>query len=37
VTRDVGGKAGTTEFADAVIEALHTLPVPTPIAKEVEP
>ena len=36
VTRDVGGKAGTTEFADAVIEALRTVPVPTPLAREVE-
>jgi isocitrate dehydrogenase (NAD+) len=36
VTRDVGGTAGTTEFADAVIEALHTIPVPTPLAREVE-
>jgi isocitrate dehydrogenase (NAD+) len=36
VTRDVGGKAGTTEFADAVIEALHTVPVPVPVAQEAE-
>jgi isocitrate dehydrogenase (NAD+) len=36
VTRDVGGTAGTTEFADAVIEALHSVPVPRPVAKEAE-
>jgi isocitrate dehydrogenase (NAD+) len=36
VTRDVGGTAGTNEFADAVIEALHTVPVPAPVVKEVE-
>jgi isocitrate dehydrogenase (NAD+) len=36
VTRDVGGTAGTTEFADAVIDALHKIPVPTPVMKEVE-
>jgi isocitrate dehydrogenase (NAD+) len=36
VTRDVGGKAGTTEFADAVIEALQTIPVPAPVAREAE-
>src|SRR5271157_989768 len=36
VTRDVGGTAGTSEFADAVIEALQTIPVPTPVAREVE-
>ena len=36
VTRDVGGAAGTTQFADAVIEALHTVPVPRPVAKEAE-
>jgi isocitrate dehydrogenase (NAD+) len=36
VTRDVGGSAGTTEFADAVIESLHTVPVPTPVAREAE-
>ena len=36
VTRDVGGTASTTEFADAVIEALHTLPPPQPKIQEVE-
>ncbi len=36
VTRDVGGTAGTNEFADAVVEALHTLPAPAPVVKEVE-
>jgi len=36
VTRDVGGKAGTAEFADAVIEALHTVPVPVPTMREAE-
>jgi isocitrate dehydrogenase (NAD+) len=36
VTRDVGGKAGTSEFADAVIEALKTIPVPVPVAREAE-
>ena len=30
LTRDVGGTAGTTEFADSVIEALHTIPAPQP-------
>ena len=28
LTRDVGGKAGTSEFADAVIEEMQTAPVP---------
>ena len=36
VTRDVGGAAGTTEFADAVIEALHKVLVPTPATHEAE-
>jgi isocitrate dehydrogenase (NAD+) len=36
VTRDVGGNAGTTEFADAVIAALQKVPAPTPVLKEVE-
>jgi len=36
VTRDVGGKAGTSEFADAVIEALKTIPVPVPVSREAE-
>jgi isocitrate dehydrogenase (NAD+) len=36
VTRDVGGSAGTSEFADAVITALHTVPLPKPQLQEVE-
>jgi len=36
MTRDVGGTAGTVEFADAVIEALHTVPVPAAPSKEAE-
>jgi isocitrate dehydrogenase (NAD+) len=36
VTRDVGGTAGTVEFADAVIEALRTVPVPAAPSKEAE-
>ncbi|HLI63600.1 MAG TPA: isocitrate/isopropylmalate family dehydrogenase, partial [Terriglobales bacterium] len=36
LTRDVGGTAGTTEFADAMIEALHTIPAPKPALEEVE-
>jgi isocitrate dehydrogenase (NAD+) len=36
VTRDVGGTAGTCEFANAVIDALHTIPPPQPELKEVE-
>ena len=36
VTRDVGGTAGTTEFADAVIEALQKVPVPAAVLKEAE-
>jgi isocitrate dehydrogenase (NAD+) len=36
VTRDVGGTAGTTEFADAVIEAMRTVPAPKPVPQEVE-
>ena len=36
VTRDVGGTAGTTEFADAVIEALQKVPAPAPVLKEAE-
>ena len=36
MTRDVGGTAGTTKFADAVIEALDIVPVPTLVAKEAE-
>src|SRR5271170_2320734 len=37
VTRDVGGTAGTSEFADAMVDALHTIPPPEPQLKEVEP
>ena len=29
LTRDVGGTAGTSEFADAMVEALHTIPPPS--------
>ncbi|MFZ0795348.1 MAG: isocitrate/isopropylmalate family dehydrogenase, partial [Candidatus Korobacteraceae bacterium] len=36
VTRDVGGTAGTSEFADAMVEALHTIPPPQPVLQEVE-
>ena len=36
VTRDVGGTAGTSEFADAVIAALQTIPVPTKTTSEAE-
>ena len=36
VTRDVGGRAGTSEFADAVIEALRTIPPPKRELQEVE-
>src|SRR6516164_9834751 len=36
LTRDVGGTAGTTEFADAMVEALETIPRPKPIVEEVE-
>ena len=36
VTRDVGGTAGTSEFADAMIEALHTIPPPKSELLEVE-
>jgi isocitrate dehydrogenase (NAD+) len=35
-TRDVGGTAGTSEFADAMVEALHTIPPPKPVLQEVE-
>src|SRR5579862_6801091 len=30
LTRDVGGKAGTSQFADSVIEAMQSEPVPEP-------
>jgi isocitrate dehydrogenase (NAD+) len=36
LTRDLGGTAGTTEFADAMIEVLHTIPPPKPQLQEVE-
>ncbi len=36
ITRDVGGTAGTSEFADAMVEALHTIPPPKPVLQEVE-
>ena len=36
LTRDVGGNAGTSEFTDAMVEALHTIPPPQPKAVEVE-
>jgi len=36
VTRDVGGTAGTSEFTNAVIDALHTVPPPKPELLEVE-
>ncbi len=36
ITRDVGGTAGTSEFADAVIEALRSIPPPQPQMQEVE-
>jgi isocitrate dehydrogenase (NAD+) len=36
ITRDVGGNAGTSEFADAMVDALHTIPAPQPILQEVE-
>ncbi len=36
LTRDVGGTAGTSEFADAMVEALHTIPPPKTQLQEVE-
>ena len=36
LTRDVGGTAGTTQFADAMVEALHVIPPPKPELLEVE-
>src|SRR6516165_2555364 len=36
LTRDVGGTAGTSEFADAMVEALHTIPPPQPVVQEAE-
>jgi isocitrate dehydrogenase (NAD+) len=32
LTRDVGGTAGTSEFADSVIEAMETQKSPAPVA-----
>ena len=31
LTRDVGGRAGTSQFADSVIEAMQSEPVPEPV------
>src|SRR6202142_2202225 len=36
ITRDVGGTAGTSEFADAMIEALHAIPPPKAELQEVQ-
>ncbi len=36
LTRDVGGSASTTEFTDAMVDALHTIPPPQPQPVEVE-
>ena len=36
LTRDVGGSAGTSEFADTMIEALHVIPPPRQELPEVE-
>ena len=36
LTRDVGGTAGTMEFADAMVEALHAIPAPKAELQEVE-
>ena len=36
LTRDIGGSASTTEFTDAMVEALHTIPPPQPQPVEVE-
>jgi isocitrate dehydrogenase (NAD+) len=36
LTRDIGGNSGTSEFADAMVEALHTIPPPKPVLQEVE-
>ena len=37
LTRDVGGKAGTSEFADAVIEEMNSASVPEPAAEASRP
>jgi isocitrate dehydrogenase (NAD+) len=36
LTRDIGGSASTTEFTDAMVDALHTIPAPQPQPVEVE-
>jgi isocitrate dehydrogenase (NAD+) len=36
LTRDIGGSASTTEFTDAMVEALHTIPPPRQEPVEVE-
>src|SRR6516162_6218170 len=36
LTRDVGGNASTSEFTDAMVEALHTIPPPKAEPVEVE-
>ncbi len=36
LTRDIGGTASTTEFTDAMVEALHVIPPPQPKPVEVE-
>jgi len=36
LTRDVGGTASTTEFTDAMVDALHSIPPPQPEPVEVE-
>ncbi len=36
LTRDIGGTASTTEFTDAMVDALHTIPPPQPKPVEVE-
>ena len=36
LTCDVGGSASTTEFTDAMVEALHTIPPPQPVSVETE-
>jgi len=36
ITRDVGGAAGTSEFADAMIETLHAIPPPQAEFQEVQ-
>ncbi len=36
LTRDIGGNASTTEFTDAMVDALHVIPPPQPQPVEVE-